>query len=182
MRVVKQAVHRGACEQRVTEELRELVDGAVRRDQRRAALIALPNDLVEVERLVARERPEPEVVDDEQVGRSEAEHPPVVTAVRASGAELLQHVVRGDVEDRVARSTRDGLVRVMLRPEQVRLVPWSEGTPTAQIVSASFEGPITVVRFTAGAATFTLKVPSADAPLQGRASIVLIGTGHVIPG
>jgi sulfonate transport system ATP-binding protein len=100
---------------------------------------------------------------------------------------LESRVTGGETETplgriRVARATRDGLVRVMLRPEQVRLVPWSEGTPTAQIVSASFEGPITVVRFTAGATTFTLKVPSADAPLQGRASIVLIGTGHVIPG
>jgi len=82
---------------------------------------------------------------------------------------------------RVGRATSDGPARVMLRPEQVRLVPWSEGTPTAEIVSASFEGPITMVRFRAGGATFTLKVPSADAPVQGRASIVLIGTGHVIP-
>ena len=81
---------------------------------------------------------------------------------------------------RVPRATRDGAAKVMLRPEQVRLVPWSEGTPTAEIVSASFEGPITVVRFKANGSTFTLKVPSADAPLQGRASIVLIGTGHVI--
>ena len=82
---------------------------------------------------------------------------------------------------RVPRATREGRARVMLRPEQVRLVPWSEGTPTAEIVSASFEGPITVVRFKANGSTFTLKVPSADAPLQGRASIVLIGTGHVLP-
>ena len=81
---------------------------------------------------------------------------------------------------RVPRATRDGAAKIMLRPEQVRLVPWSEGTPTAEIVSASFEGPITVVRFKANGATFTLKVPSADAPVQGRASIVLIGTGHVI--
>jgi iron(III) transport system ATP-binding protein len=82
---------------------------------------------------------------------------------------------------RVPRATREGRARVMLRPEQVRLVPWSEDTPTAEIVSASFEGPITVVRFKASGATFTLKVPSADAPVQGRASIVLIGTGHVLP-
>ena len=82
---------------------------------------------------------------------------------------------------RVARATRDGAARVMLRPEQVRLVPFSEGTPSADIISASFEGPITTVRFKAQGATFTLKVPSADAPLQGRASIVLIGTGHVFP-
>jgi iron(III) transport system ATP-binding protein len=101
-------------------------------------------------------------------------------------ALILEAEVRGsEVETplgrvRVPRATRDGAAKIMLRPEQVRLVPWSEGTPTAEIVSASFEGPITVVRFRANGATFTLKVPSADAPVQGRASIVLIGTGHVI--
>ena len=99
---------------------------------------------------------------------------------------LESRVTGGETETplgriRVARATRDGLVRVMLRPEQVRLVSWSEGTPTAEIVSASFEGPITVVTFRANGGLFTLKVPSADAPVQGRASIVLIGTGHVIP-
>jgi iron(III) transport system ATP-binding protein len=102
-------------------------------------------------------------------------------------ALLIDAEVRGSEVDtplgriRVARANRDGMARVMLRPEQVRLVPWSEGTPTAEIVSASFEGPITVVRFKANGWTFTLKVPSADAPVQGRASIVLIGSGHVIP-
>ncbi len=101
-------------------------------------------------------------------------------------ALILEAEVRGsEVETplgrvRVPRATRDGAAKIMLRPEQVRLVPWSEGTPTAEIVSASFEGPITVVRFRANGGTFTLKVPSADAPVQGRASIVLIGTGHVI--
>jgi len=102
-------------------------------------------------------------------------------------ALLIDAEVRGSEVDtplgriRVPRANRDGLARVMLRPEQVRLVPWSEGTPTAEIVSSSFEGPITVVRFKANGSTFTLKVPSADAPVQGRASIVLIGSGHVIP-
>ena len=38
-----------------------------------------------------------------------------------------------------------------------------------------------VVTFSSGPLSFTMKVPSADAPLQGRASIVLVGTGHVIP-
>jgi iron(III) transport system ATP-binding protein len=102
-------------------------------------------------------------------------------------ALLLDAVVAGGEADtplgrvRVGRAARDGRSRILLRPEQVRLVPWSEGTPTAEIRSASFEGPVTVVTFGAGPLTFTMKVPSADAPLQGRASIVLIGTGHVIP-
>ena len=98
-------------------------------------------------------------------------------------ALLIDGVVRGGETDtplgrvRVGRATADGPARVMLRPEQVRLVSWSEGTPTAEIMSASFEGPITMVTFRAGENVYTLKVPSADAPLQGRSSIVLIGTG-----
>ncbi|MEO8756471.1 MAG: ABC transporter ATP-binding protein [Devosia sp.] len=102
-------------------------------------------------------------------------------------ALLIDGMVRGGETDtplgrvRVGRATADGPARVMLRPEQVRLVSWSEGTPTAEIISASFEGPITMVKFRAAGLTYTLKVPSADAPLQGRASIVLIGTGHIIP-
>ena len=101
-------------------------------------------------------------------------------------ALLIDGMVQGGETDtplgrvRVGRATPDGAARVMLRPEQIRLVSWSEGTPTAEIVSASFEGPITMVKFRAAGMTYTLKVPSADAPLQGRASIVLIGTGHVI--
>jgi iron(III) transport system ATP-binding protein len=82
---------------------------------------------------------------------------------------------------RIGRSVREGMSRIMLRPEQVRLVTWSEGTPTAEIRAASFEGPVTVVTFSSGPLSFTMKVPSADAPLQGRASIVLVGSGHVIP-
>jgi len=81
---------------------------------------------------------------------------------------------------RVGKATPDGEARIMLRPEQVRLIPWSEGTPTAEIISSSFEGPITVVCFRVAGVMFTLKVPSADAPVQGRASILLIGSGHAI--
>jgi iron(III) transport system ATP-binding protein len=94
-------------------------------------------------------------------------------------------VLAGEMETplgrvRVGKAVPGGEARVMLRPEQIRLVSWSEGTPTAEIISSSFEGPITVVKFRANGAVFTLKVPSADAPVQGRASIVLIGTGHAI--
>lgn len=82
---------------------------------------------------------------------------------------------------RVGRDAAPGTRRVMLRPEQVRLVPWSEGAPTAEIVSASFEGPVTIVTFTAGGQRFSLKTSSADAPVSGAAAIVILGTGHVMP-
>jgi iron(III) transport system ATP-binding protein len=79
---------------------------------------------------------------------------------------------------RVGKGVPDGRKRIMLRPEQVRLVPWTEGSTRAQIQSASFEGPITVVNFRAGEAVFTLKCPSADAPVPGTAAILILGTGH----
>ena len=81
---------------------------------------------------------------------------------------------------RVNRAVTGGKARILLRPEQIRLVPWAEGQPTAEIVSASFEGPVTVVRFRADGATFTIKCSSAEAPVQGRASIVVLGTGHPV--
>ena len=73
-------------------------------------------------------------------------------------ALLLDATVAGGEADtalgrvRVGRAAREGKSRILLRPEQVRLVSWSEGTPTAEIRKASFEGPVTVVTFGAGGA------------------------------
>ena len=99
---MEQAVHRGAGEQRVAEEGGELVDGAVRGEDHRAVLVALADDLVEVDGLLAGEGAEAEIVDNEQVRRREAEQAAVVAAVGAGGAELLHEILRRDVEHRVA--------------------------------------------------------------------------------
>ena len=53
--VVQQTVHRGAGEQLISEERGPLVDVAVGRDDHGAALVALADDLVEVERLIVHE-------------------------------------------------------------------------------------------------------------------------------
>jgi len=37
-----------------------------------------------------------------------------------------------------------------------------------------------VVKFRANGATFTIKCSSAEAPVQGRASIIVLGTGHPV--
>ncbi len=71
--MVEQAVHGGAGHEWVAKERRPLVDGPIRRDDRRAVLVALSDDLVEVDRLVVAQRAEPEVVDDQQIGADEAE-------------------------------------------------------------------------------------------------------------
>jgi iron(III) transport system ATP-binding protein len=81
---------------------------------------------------------------------------------------------------KVGRLAGTGRIRIMLRPEQIRLVPWVEGQPAAEILASSFEGPVTVVTFRADGATFTIKCSSAEAPVQGRASIVVLGTGHAV--
>ncbi|HHY50987.1 MAG TPA: TOBE domain-containing protein, partial [Alphaproteobacteria bacterium] len=94
-------------------------------------------------------------------------------------AEVSEGVAESPIgRIRVGRGTPDGRARIMLRPEQVRLVPWTEGSTRAEIQSASFEGPVTVVVFRVGDALFTLKCPSADAPVAGTAGITIIGTGH----
>jgi iron(III) transport system ATP-binding protein len=81
---------------------------------------------------------------------------------------------------RVSTEVADGPCRLMLRPEQIRLVPWTEGTPTAMIESSVFEGPITTVRFVAGGTAFSIRCFSADAPIAGRAGVMLLGTAHVL--
>ena len=65
---MNEAVHGGAREKRITEESREFIDGAVAGEDDGAALVSQTDDLVEVEWLVALQRPKSEVVDDEYVG------------------------------------------------------------------------------------------------------------------
>ena len=101
MGVVEQAIHGGAGEERVAEESVQLVDGAVGGQQGGGVLVALADDLVEVDGFVAREGAQAEVVEDEKVGGGEAEHAALVAAVCAGGAELLEQVLGSDVEDGV---------------------------------------------------------------------------------
>jgi hypothetical protein len=102
---LEEAVHCGAGEECVAEERRELFDGAVGGEDRRAVLVALADDLVEVDRLAAGERAEAEVVDDQQVRRREAEESPVVAAVSTGGSQLLEEVMRRHVEHGMAGAT-----------------------------------------------------------------------------
>lgn len=54
------------------EEGRPLVDGAIAHDHGRGALIPLDQDVIEVTRLLGGELPEPEIVQDDQIGRGPA--------------------------------------------------------------------------------------------------------------
>jgi len=60
--VMKQPVERGARQQQVTEQGWPLLDRAIRCEDRRPVLVALPDDLVEVDRLVGDQRPQTKIV------------------------------------------------------------------------------------------------------------------------
>lgn len=66
--VVREAVDGGLREDGVVEERDPLVDRAIAGEDRRGAPVPFEDDLVEVARLAGVEPPEPEVVDDEDVG------------------------------------------------------------------------------------------------------------------
>lgn len=55
--VMKKPVERGARQQEVTEQGWPFLDRAIRREDRRATLVALADDLVEIDRLVSDQRP-----------------------------------------------------------------------------------------------------------------------------
>ena len=96
MGVVQQAVHRGAGEELVAEERVPLLDRAVRRDDQRTALVAAPDELVEVERFFVSERPQAEIVEDQQVGVArEAREASLVAVVGPRGAPAPQSARRG---------------------------------------------------------------------------------------
>jgi iron(III) transport system ATP-binding protein len=97
---------------------------------------------------------------------------------RVHGADRETETPLGRV--RVGRATPDGPARIMLRPEQIRLVPWSEGSPTAEIsIRPRSRGRSQVVRF---AAAGDLHAEGAERrrAIAGTGVIVIIGTGHVI--
>src|SRR5215471_4207885 len=92
--MVQEAIEGGTGQEWVEEERRPFVQRAVRRDDERAALVALADDLVEVHGLLALERAEAQVVDDQQVGSREAGEAAVVGGVGAGGAELSESTSR----------------------------------------------------------------------------------------
>jgi hypothetical protein len=61
--VVEQPVHGGGCKERVGERANEFLDVAVGGDHEGSLLVALPDDLVEVEGLLAAERTQAEFVE-----------------------------------------------------------------------------------------------------------------------
>ncbi|QDE71504.1 hypothetical protein BHS05_33325 [Myxococcus xanthus] len=117
MGVVEEPVHGGAGHEWVAKEGRPLFDGAVGGDDGAAALVALADHLVEVHRLVLSQAAQAEVIDDEQVGRGEAQEALVVAAFAACGAQLHEHFVGADVEGaeaRAAGAVAEGLGQVGL--------------------------------------------------------------------
>ena len=81
----------------IAEERRPLIDGPIGCDPRRAVLVALSGDLVEVDHLATTQRAEPAVVDAQEIGSDEVEHAAIEELVRPRGPKLGQNVVgRGE--------------------------------------------------------------------------------------
>lgn len=99
---MEEPIERGAGEQRIVEERRPFIQRAIRGEDERATLVALPNDLVEIHGLLALERAQPEVVDDHEIGRREAQESTIVRGVGAGRGELREELMRRRVEDGVA--------------------------------------------------------------------------------
>ena len=68
-------------------------------------LVALPDDLVQIDRLVADQRAQPEVVDDEQRRRGVAQHLAVVGPSARAARSWVSSSGALDVEHVVARTT-----------------------------------------------------------------------------
>lgn len=65
VRAMQQPVQGGAGQQRVAEQGWQFIDGAVGGQQGGGPLVALADDLVEVDGLIAAQGPQAEVIDDE---------------------------------------------------------------------------------------------------------------------
>lgn len=104
MGVMEQPVHGCGGKEGVREDSRELIDVAIRRDDEGATLVALADDLVEVERLLATERSQPEIVDHENVNLREALQAPLVGAIATTCTELTEELLGEDVLSGVSRS------------------------------------------------------------------------------
>lgn len=100
--VVSEAIEGALGEHRVVEEGDPLVDGAVARDERRSAAMALEDHLVEVARLAGVEAAQAEVVEDEDVGGEQAPQHLLGRVVGTRLVKGLEHVVGAEEQHVVA--------------------------------------------------------------------------------
>ena len=107
--MVEESVHRGSGEERVGEESGEFVDVAVGGDDEGALLVALADDLVEVEGLLTDEGTEAEVIDHEDVDLGESGETALVGAVASPCAKLTKQLLGEDVLGGEAAPTSDSL-------------------------------------------------------------------------
>ena len=101
----------------VAEQLAPVVDGSVRRQQRRGALVAAHDELQQILGGGVRQLPHAEVVDDQQRHGGEIGEVVLAGAVERGVGDLLEQRVRLAVEDAIAlldRGAADGLGEVAL--------------------------------------------------------------------
>lgn len=181
---MKSPVHRRARQQLVVEQRRPFRQGAVGRDDGRAPLVSLPNDLVQVDGLVPDKQPETEVVDDGEVSVREPLEFPLTSVVRSGCPELGQHSVRGRVQHGVGRdagAVTDLLCDVALpdagRPDDADVLSLVDEGARGQIDDLAF-GSLGV-----DLATVISSLPaSASTPSTTHAAATRLSQPHRIRG
>ncbi len=88
MGVVDDAVEDGIGQGRVADQVVPAIDGNLAGDQRRAAAVAVLDDLQEVVALLRTERFEPPVIEDQQLHSAERPHQPGVATIAACQCEI----------------------------------------------------------------------------------------------
>ncbi len=96
--MVEKAVHGGGRQEGVAEEGVPLGEVAVGGEDGGAALVALPNDLIQIEWFLVLEGSQSQVIDDQQTRRCEAEQLTIVRAVASGCSERGEHLVGRNVQ------------------------------------------------------------------------------------
>src|SRR5262249_10351621 len=142
------------------------------------------DDLVEVHGLLALQRPESEIVDDQQVRAREAEEPAVVGGVGTGGAEVGEELMGRGGEDRVASgagAVAEGLGEVALADagladEADVLAPGHKGTggelEDLEPGDGGIEGEVEVLD---GLGVLEAGAAEPDVELLGLAPLDLVG-------
>src|SRR5690606_13366282 len=153
-------------------------------EHRGGALVALTNDVVEIDGFIAGQVTQAKIVDDEQVGAAVAGEFPFVRTVASSGAKLLEHLMRRRVDDVISRhagAVAESLGDVALAhaglPDQADVLPLADETAGRQIDDLGLrylrvEGEVEVFE---RLAVLEVGFPQATIELLGISALDLVG-------
>ena len=105
---MRKAIERALRQDRIVEERDPLLDGPVAGDDGRCSAVALEDHLVEIARLLGRESPQAEVVEEQQIRGEQSSDGLLGGVVGARLVEPLEHAI-GSEEEHVVPSAAGGV-------------------------------------------------------------------------